>query len=56
MIALAVALAGLILLKVLPGGWVWAGVLALALFGAFGIYEARAGWCVMRAMGFKTPY
>lgn len=56
MIALAVALAGLILLKVLPGGWVWAGVVALALFGAFGIYEARAGWCVMRAMGFKTPY
>ena len=23
--------------------------------GAFAIFEARAGWCVMRAMGFKTP-
>jgi hypothetical protein len=23
--------------------------------GAFGLFEARAGWCVVRAMGFKTP-
>jgi hypothetical protein len=23
--------------------------------GAFMIFEARAGWCVVRAMGFKTP-
>ena len=56
MIALAAVLAGLILLDVVAGGWVWAGVVALALFGAFGVYEARAGWCAVRAMGFKTPY
>jgi hypothetical protein len=24
------------------------------LLGAFCVFEARAGWCVMRAMGFKT--
>ena len=23
--------------------------------GAFAIFEARAGWCVVRALGFKTP-
>jgi hypothetical protein len=33
-------------------GWIVAG--ALAVSGAFSIFEARAGWCVVRAMGFKT--
>lgn len=56
MLALAGVLAGLILAEVLAGGWVWAGVVLLALFGAFGVYEARAGWCVARAMGFKTKW
>jgi hypothetical protein len=36
------------------GWWIWLlGVLLLA-FGAFQIFEAWAGWCVVRAMGFKT--
>jgi hypothetical protein len=30
------------------------GGLTLAL-GAFMIFEARAGWCALRALGFKTP-
>jgi len=25
------------------------------LGGAFAIFEARAGWCALRAMGIKTP-
>ena len=33
--------------------WVITGVCLLS--GAFAVFEARAGWCVMRAMGFKTP-
>ncbi len=33
----------------------WAVVAAVAAAGAFAIFEARAGWCVVRAMGFKTP-
>lgn len=33
--------------------WVVVGTLAVA--GGFGIFEARAGWCVVRAIGFKTP-
>ena len=39
----------------LAGWWPWvAGGLAVAL-GAFQVYESWCGWCVMRAMGFKTP-
>ena len=40
-----------------PSGSVVAWVAAVSLFvaGAFGIFEARAGWCAVRAMGFKTP-
>lgn len=52
----AIALAGLILLEVVGGRWVWAVVVGLALMGAFAVYEARAGWCVARAMGFKTKW
>ena len=32
----------------------WTIAVALFVFGAFAVFEARAGWCVMRAMGFKT--
>ena len=32
--------------------WAIAGV--VVVFGMFGVFEAWAGWCVMRAMGFKT--
>ena len=33
----------------------WWGVLASIAGGTFTIWEARAGWCVVRAMGFQTP-
>ena len=32
------------------------GVLAMVIGGAFAIFEAKAGWCVVRAMGFRTRY
>ena len=32
----------------------WYVVAMIAFAGAFTIFEARAGWCVIRAMGFKT--
>ena len=34
-------------------GWITSIVMILG--GAFMIFEGRKGWCVMRAMGFKTP-
>lgn len=40
-------------------GWAgsWAGFAALgaAAGGAFMVFESRSGWCVLRAMGLKTP-
>jgi hypothetical protein len=33
----------------------WITSIAMILVGAFMIFEARKGWCVVRAMGFKTP-
>jgi hypothetical protein len=55
----ALVLFGLLLLILwtLPtGGWfAWALTILLFLSGVFAIFESRAGWCVIRAMGFKTP-
>ena len=41
----------------LPSQNIWHWIVAALCFGAgaFGLFEARRGWCVMRAMGFKTP-
>jgi hypothetical protein len=40
----------------IPAGtwWAWAVTALCFASGAFAIFEARTGWCVMRAMGFKT--
>ena len=32
----------------------WVISIAFAAGGAFAIFEARAGWCIIRAMGWKT--
>ena len=41
----------------LPAATVWPWVVTGVVFlsAAFMIFEARAGWCAVRAMGFKTP-
>ncbi len=55
LVLLGVVLVLLGVLEVVGGIWVWvAGAVAVAL-GGFGMFEARSGWCVARAMGFKTP-
>jgi hypothetical protein len=33
----------------------WLVTVVSFLGGAFALFEARAGWCVVRAMGIKTP-
>ena len=33
----------------------WIMTAAVLLCAAGSIFEARAGWCVVRAMGFRTP-
>ena len=37
------------------GALAWTISLVVMLGGAFAVFESRAGWCVIRAMGFKTP-
>lgn len=53
-VAFSVVLGALILLDVLESV-IWNSVLVASIIGGlFTIFEARAGWCVIRAMGFKT--
>jgi hypothetical protein len=54
-IIFAIILAALVLTEVLSSNLWWYAVAAVTFGGAFSIFEARAGWCVVRAMGFKTP-
>ncbi len=56
LVTLAVA-AGVFAVAAWAGGawWQWLIASLLALLGAFQIYEARAGWCVTRALGIRTP-
>lgn len=54
-IAAALLMAGLLATETLTFGPGWLTVAGLTLGGAFAIYEARAGWCVVRAMGIRTP-
>lgn len=54
---LALMGAGLVLLNQLTSlADVWGMALGLGLLavGAFGIFEGWAGWCVVRALGFRT--
>jgi hypothetical protein len=44
----------LILTGLLSSSLWWYPFGAIVFGGAFTIFEARAGWCVVRAMGFKT--
>ena len=38
------------------GGWLgWTIAAILFASGAFAIFEARKGWCAVRAMGIRTP-
>ncbi len=56
-IALLVVAVVLLVAWALPTGllWSWIVTAVCALGGAFAVFEARAGWCVVRAMGIKTP-
>src|ERR1700736_6031188 len=35
--------------------WRWVIAIACTVSGAFSIFEAWAGWCVVRAIGFRIP-
>jgi hypothetical protein len=56
-VILLVAAIVMIVFWAIPAGGImgWFISVVCALMGAFAIFEARAGWCVVRALGFKTP-
>lgn len=56
-IALVLVGAASALLWAVPAGsgLAWAVTIGLLAAGAFGVFEARKGWCAVRALGFKTP-
>ena len=55
-VAAAIVLGVLIQFSIIPTSQVsWLAVAGLMFGGLFAIYEGRTGWCVVRAMGFKTP-
>src|SRR5262249_41046868 len=37
------------------GGVRWTLVIGVGLLGGFQVFEALAGWCVVKALGGKTP-
>ena len=44
----------LVFFDIIPSPFGWFLVSCGFLGGAFTIFESRMGWCVVRAMGFKT--
>jgi len=37
------------------GVWAWYVAAGCGIGGAFQIFESWSGWCVLRAMGLRTP-
>ncbi|MGB1984967.1 MAG: hypothetical protein ACPHZ4_00715 [Candidatus Poseidoniaceae archaeon] len=54
-IVAGIVLALLTLAGVIPGTLGWLSVAGSIFGGAFAIFEARKGWCIVRAVGIKTP-
>jgi|TARA_B110000211_G_C13916352_1_gene480659 hypothetical protein len=53
---LAVIIGTLIYFGILESTTWWYILGAITFGGAFAIFEARAGWCIIRAAGIKTPF
>ena len=51
----SIVLAGLLLTETAAVPFGWYAVAGAMVGGAFAIFEARAGWCVVRALGIRTP-
>ena len=54
-VAGALVLAVMLATDMFTFGFGWYAVGEGILGGAFAIFEARAGWCIVRAIGIKTP-
>ena len=54
LVILSLILATLTYFEIIPATIGWLATAASFSGGAFTIWESRKGWCVIRAMGFKT--
>ncbi len=55
LMVLSLLLGVLAVAGILLGWWVWALAGVFLTGGAFARFEARRGWCILRAMGIRTP-
>ena len=54
LIIISLILATLTYIEIIPTTLGWLATAASFGGGAFTIWESRMGWCVIRAMGFRT--
>lgn len=54
-IVFGIVVALLTFIGVAPAMFGWLTVAGSIFGGAFAIFEARKGWCIVRAVGIKTP-
>tara|TARA_B100001750_G_C15056635_1_gene374208 strand:+ start:316 stop:549 length:234 start_codon:yes stop_codon:yes gene_type:complete len=54
LIIISLILTTLTYFEIIPTTFGWLATTASFGGGAFTIWESRMGWCVVRAMGFKT--
>ena len=54
LVILSLILAAPTYFEIIPSTLGWVAMAASFGGGAFTIWESRMGWCVVRAMGFKT--
>ena len=54
LVIISIIIAALTYFGIIPATLGWFVAVASFVGGAFTIWESRMGWCVIRAMGFKT--
>jgi len=54
-VAGALSCSAMILIGLVSDPLFWYPTGGIAAGGMLALFEARTGWCVVRAMGFKTP-
>ena len=54
-IVFGIAIALLTYLSIIPASLGWLAAGSSIFGGAFAIFEALKGWCIVRAIGIKTP-
>ena len=54
-LVIGIILSILTIINIIDGQIGWVMSIAAIFGGAFAIFEAKKGWCIIRAMGFKTP-